>query len=432
MRFLVRKIVLIGLFILVLAGLIAIARGYRFNPSQRTIKSTGILVASSNPDGAKIFVNGELKGATNSNIIVSPGEYDVEIKKDGFTSWSKRLTIKGELVIKADALLFPQNPTLSPVTSLGVKKAFSSPTGDAIIIISESEEEVVVDPASDEEEKNGIYLLENVRNPLSRINPLNTLVFKSAFSEESEGFQLEDITIEFSPDEKQLLITTYIPLETDIEGNVEEVEQEDRTISNIYLIDAGSSTDDPFNVTESVDTIRNAWSEEQMEITEKALRAFKDPLADVALESFDIMAFSPDETRILYTATQSATLPLVIDPPLVATNQTPEVRDIETGSIYVYDAEEDRNYKVFGVDEFESLEDAKNRILWYPSSAHLILREDDKISAFDFDGTNKRTVYSGPFSKDFLATSKDGRLFILTNFNSETGSLQDLYSIGLK
>jgi hypothetical protein len=122
------RLILGGLFVFVLFTLIAYARGYRFNLSQKKLDSTGILVASSYPDGAKIFLNGELFGATNENIIIEPGEYNVEIKKDGFTSWSKSLKIKGELVIKADALLFPKNPSLSPVTSLGLVFAQTSPT----------------------------------------------------------------------------------------------------------------------------------------------------------------------------------------------------------------------------------------------------------------------------------------------------------------
>lgn len=427
MLFVARKIVLGVIFLLVLAGLIAIARGYRFSPTQKELKSTGILVANSNPDGAKIYVNGKLEGATNSNIILAPGTYNVEIKMDGFTSWQKEITIKGELVLKADALLFPQNPTLSPVTSLGVTHAISSPTGDNIIIFSEAEDI----------EEDGIYLLENVRNPLSRINPLNMLALKSSFSQEFGDFTFKHAEVEFSPDEDEILLSIYDVAESDInvingdEVNVEPTDDE-KTLRSIYLMDTGSTTTQPLNVTNSVETIRSSWAEEQTEISEKALKAFKKPLSTTALNSFDILSFSPDETRILYTATQSASLPLVIDPPLVATNQTEQTRDIEPGNIYVYDAEEDRNYRIFGVDDFGGLEQARQALIWYPTSSHIILNEGTSISVIDYDGTNKRTVYSGPFTASFLASSKDGRLFILTNFNSQSGALQDIYSVGIK
>lgn len=408
MHYVARKIILGTIFAILLFGLVAIARGYRFSPTKGEVKSTGILVAASNPDGAKIFINGELKGATNSNISLAPGTYTVEIKKDGFTSWKRELRIKGELVIKADALLFPQNPTLSPVTSLGVTAAYASPSGDKIIIISESG-----DP-----EEDGIYLLENVRNPLSRINPLNTLVLKTAFKNHPADLKLSSVSVEFSPDEKELVI--QVPA-ADVNST-----------PTSYLIDTNTVSETLFNVTTSLDTIHEAWKQQQAELHTKTLKAFKKPLAKVALSSFDILAFSPDETKILYTATQSATIPQIIKPALVAVNQTPEIRTIEPGNIYVYDAEEDRNYRLFSTEDFVSTEAARTSIVWYPSSTHFILKERTKISVIDFDGSNKRTVYSGPFSQSFLATSKDGRLFIMTNFNSEAGTLQDIYSIGLK
>ena len=86
MHFILRKIILGFIFILLLIGLIAVGRGYRFSTKDKSLSSTGILVASSFPDGSMILVNGELKGATNSNIIVKPGDYDIEIKKDGYFS----------------------------------------------------------------------------------------------------------------------------------------------------------------------------------------------------------------------------------------------------------------------------------------------------------------------------------------------------------
>lgn len=415
MHFLIRKLILGLIFVGLLVAMIGLARGYRFSLTNRSIKPTGILVASSNPDGAKILVNGELSGATNSNVSLPPGHYSVEIKKDGFTSWKKDITIKGELVLKADALLFPQNPTLSPVTSLGVTRTISSPSGDQIIIVSET----------GNVEEDGIYVLENVRNPLSRINPLNALALKTSFTGKPVGFSLSTIEAEFSPDEKEALITvvnTPLTAETKTPNALKKLPPEPNSTS-IYLLSLGELNEELFDVTDSVESIREAWKEEAMDLQAKTLKGFKKPLAKIATNSFDIIAFSPDETKILYTASQSAKLPTIIKPPLIATNQTPETRSIEPNKVYVYDAEEDRNYHIPA---------SPNSVLWYPSSAHIVVKEPKKIVVFDYDGSNRRTVYSGPFDESFIASSKDGRLFIMTNFNSETGSLYDIYSIGLK
>lgn len=415
MLFVLRKIILGIIFVAILIAVIAIARGYRFSAKEKTLSPTGILVASSFPDGSMIFVNGELKGATNSNIIVTPGDYDVEIKKDGYSSWKKNLKIKGELVIKADALLFPQNPTLSPVTTLGVSKAVSSVSGDKIVIFSETENA----------EKDGIYLFENVRNPITRINPLKPLILKTAFLQDSQNLKLASSSVEFSPNEDQMLLTTYV-------DGASLAPTKNPTISHIYLLDTGSLTTTPFDVTNSVESIRTAWATEQVALSKKALAGLKKPLPTIAGQAFNVISFSPDERKILYSASQSAKLPLIINPPMIASNQTPEERNIKPGSMYVYDTEEDKNFKLFDVSEFGSLENATSSLLWFPDSAHIVIKEAKKFVVADYDGTNRTTVYSGPFDPRFFTMSKDGKLFILTNFNSETGELFDLYSVSLK
>ena len=62
------------------------ARGYRFNLKTQKFLPNGILVIKSEPDGASVFVNGELKTATNANISIPPGTYDIVVKKEAFLS----------------------------------------------------------------------------------------------------------------------------------------------------------------------------------------------------------------------------------------------------------------------------------------------------------------------------------------------------------
>src|SRR3989338_10729888 len=123
-------------FVIVLASVIAYARGYRFDLEKRLVRSTGIIATTSYPKAAKIYVNGELKGVTDTNLTLPPENYLVEIKKEGYTSWSKKINLKGELVINVDPVLFPINPSLSPLTNLGIIKAIPTEDGDKIVIIA--------------------------------------------------------------------------------------------------------------------------------------------------------------------------------------------------------------------------------------------------------------------------------------------------------
>ena len=88
----------------------------------------------------------------------------------------------------------------------------------------------------------------------------------------------------------------------------------------------------------------------------------------------------------------------------------------------MYDSKEDMNFEIKNTES----------PLWYPDSSHLVIQGKDNISIMDYDGTNSRVVYSGPFEKKFVEVTKDGKLFILLNLNSQKGTLPDLYSVGIR
>ena len=104
------KLITAGIFILILIAVIAYARGYRFNFQEGKVTSTGILSVNSSPNAAKVYINGELKGATDINLTLPYGTYTVEVKKDGYTDWRKEVNLKGEIVMSMDAHLFSKNP----------------------------------------------------------------------------------------------------------------------------------------------------------------------------------------------------------------------------------------------------------------------------------------------------------------------------------
>src|SRR3989344_3208456 len=87
------------------------ARGYRFDTKNFKFSPNGLLVAETDPSGAQIFINGELKNATDTTISLSPGTYDVEFKKEGYISWSKRLEIQKEIVTEATGVIEPAKLT---------------------------------------------------------------------------------------------------------------------------------------------------------------------------------------------------------------------------------------------------------------------------------------------------------------------------------
>ena len=93
-------------------GVILFARGYRFSPRQQAFRVTGLLSATSLPNGASIYINNELKSATDTTLNLPPGNYQVKVKKEGYSPWEKTLTIAPEVVTRINPLLFPSVPSL--------------------------------------------------------------------------------------------------------------------------------------------------------------------------------------------------------------------------------------------------------------------------------------------------------------------------------
>lgn len=69
-------------------------KGYRFNFETQEISSTGILTIDSVPSNSSLYIDDKLYGKTPKNISLDEGKYDIKIKKDGYYTWEKTVSIK--------------------------------------------------------------------------------------------------------------------------------------------------------------------------------------------------------------------------------------------------------------------------------------------------------------------------------------------------
>jgi len=100
---------------LVCLGIIFYASGYQINWKAKTIDKTGMLVVNSKESGLKIFIDNKQINVTqgrsavvfssNYTATLLPGEYDLEIQKDGKLPYDERIVIEKELVTKIDNVL---------------------------------------------------------------------------------------------------------------------------------------------------------------------------------------------------------------------------------------------------------------------------------------------------------------------------------------
>jgi dipeptidyl aminopeptidase/acylaminoacyl peptidase len=399
-----RLFVFLALLIFIPLGaflVIKLAQGYRPDFSDWTLSPSGLLVATSTPNGAQLFIDGKLTSATNTTLRLSPGEYEIEIKKDGFVTWKKTLPIKKELVTKADAFLFPTFPDLRPLTFTGTANPAISPDGQKVVF-------AVADTSGD---KNGLWILDLADRPLGFPREPRQIV-RSA----PRGRDFSKSTYVWSPDSKEILVTLKDRPGVKIGQLIEEN----------FLLDASQLNADTnlVDITSGLPRIFQRWEEEKKLKEEAKLSELPEELLMILQDGTKDIVFSPDETKILYTATASASIPKDLIPPLPAPNPQPESRDLEPERIYVYDLEEDKNFYLMDED--------KSKILsWFPTSKHLFLVQNDKITVLEYDSTNWTDIYSGPFENSFAFPFPSGnKILILTTLGKDTPP--NLYAINLR
>lgn len=420
------------------------AKGNLRLTDQGFVQGTGLLAANSFPTGAEIRIDDRLVSATDDTIYLEPGLYDVEIIKEGYTPWSKQVRIEKELVTQTNAQLFPIAPSLSTLTFTGVTNLQPSPDGEKIIYYSAS---------ASSEIKNGLYVLGLTSN-----NNLTLSRGPRQIAQDSVNFDLEEARYIWSPDSTEVMVITP-----------------NRTV----LLDAGklNNLDLLPDVGYKQKQILSEWEQEMYQRERQFIAEFPEEIIQIATISAENVYISPDKKRLIYTATAAAQIPEdIVSEALPSTNATPQVRDLEPNTIYIYDREEDRNYRVaqlatdsakstkklLAIDAFqqnsplltaspssftslqatESAQTANNfnsyhspvytnTFQWYPDSKHLLYVENNLIKVMEFDGGNRVTLYSGPFANNFVYPSPNAeRLIIVTSFSPE--SPMNLYAVELK
>lgn len=399
-------------------------RGYRIDLSEKTFKPTGLLVASSSPSGAQVYIDGKLKTATNNTISLAPGKYNIEIKKDGFVAWKKNLVIVKELVTQADAFLFPQIPDLKPLTFTEVQNPLISPDGTKIVYITPVLEADITSVA-------GLWVVD-LTDFLFNIGREPRQIAKSS----AIGIDFSKANYTWSPDSRQILVEISSP-------------------ARKYLLDPNQLNSSPTfsDISANLPQIISKWQKETQVRENAKLKKLPEKMLEIFNTKADRIEFSPDQTKVFYVATSSAQIPEKLIPPVFAASTQVESRKIEAQKLYVYDIKEDKNFLV----PFEVLKltptptPKKTKITptptpqlltfnfefsiprWFPTSRHLFWIKEDKVIACEFDGTNLTTIYSGPFVKPFVFTAPGAnKLVILTQISFDKDTKPNLYAVSLR
>ncbi len=128
------------LIFLVIAPLLLIhTAGYRYDWARKRLIRTGVMNLSSIPKSGSIFINGEDTNKKTPRIISNllPGEYNVEIKKDGYLPWQNNIQINdNEATTILDIVLFRDIPSQLVVNEKIVQVELV-PNSDNLILVTQ-------------------------------------------------------------------------------------------------------------------------------------------------------------------------------------------------------------------------------------------------------------------------------------------------------
>lgn len=83
--------------------------GYDVDRKTGKIIKNGLVFVDSHPESARVLLNGEDKGATDLRLDIPAGDYELELRRDGYRSWKRSFSLEGSFVERfAYPFLFPE------------------------------------------------------------------------------------------------------------------------------------------------------------------------------------------------------------------------------------------------------------------------------------------------------------------------------------
>lgn len=358
------------------------ARGYRFVLNRQPgediaikVEKTGILAVRSIPDGAKIYLNEELKDVTNTTLnSLAPGNYTLKVEKVGFEPWVKEIEVYEDLVTDITATLVLRGGGLNPLTNSGVAKFQLSNNGEHIAYTSKGEERA------------GLWIIQLSNRPVNIFQTSKKLV---AIDQSSYVFSdAEEIT--WSPDDQQIMV---------------------KLPTGVYmLVDLSSPALQVPTIYNDPSEIFTAWKELDFKNKKARIQSLEVPeeLADIAIT--ENSKWSPDGEKFYY------------------------IQNHEEGKavVKVYNFEDPLP---IGENRYNEalITDASDipNIYWFSDSRHLLLVTEENVRLISTEGTNQFEIFSGSvIDQKAYPTPGGDRVVILSKFKSDTP--ENLYTVSIR
>lgn len=156
--------------IAIVAILVLIVRGYRYSSADGQFIQGGLLQHDSRPNGADVYLDEtRLGNKTPNKVTVVSGTHTITMKKEGYDDWSKQVTIVPGTVLWLNyARLVPTTKQTSVTAEFpAVSSALPSPDRKTMAIVGTASEPVVnaVPLDADTPRKRTVTIAQNVLSP---------------------------------------------------------------------------------------------------------------------------------------------------------------------------------------------------------------------------------------------------------------------------
>lgn len=78
--------------------------GFNFDPKTNSVIQNGLIFIDSHPESATVLVNGQDKGQTDARMVLPAGNYDLELRREGYRSWKHGVALEGSTI---ERLIYP-------------------------------------------------------------------------------------------------------------------------------------------------------------------------------------------------------------------------------------------------------------------------------------------------------------------------------------
>ncbi len=107
------------------------AYGYTFDLQTGAINQNGLVFVDAHPERADVYVNGELKGATDQRLIMPSSKYDISVRRAGYRTWEKTINLLGGKIERlVYPVLFPESLVSRETQLYAEKPVFSTQSPD--------------------------------------------------------------------------------------------------------------------------------------------------------------------------------------------------------------------------------------------------------------------------------------------------------------